>query len=945
LDVKNDRVYIWLKKNYCLISETDIVSVTVFLSQVSDQNIEDFKDIPVLLADGRRMSLSEVRSLPGIQALVTPESLDPETGWQNIFLKKEDKEHFAVLSDEYIQDDLKNTNSIFKLIKPEAYPKFRSIKIKPYGENDNYGFNISSRLDSREIELVEKARSMSAEKRRNEIVCYSFATPTIFNEQINGRLSKALTKWLKNNHRFSNRDYYLFEIGLKMKVEYPYRGKNSLYSSSGTLYFLIESPWLFTSKGFVRPNRSFLPLPPIKEVLGDSVPYVEDDLSDNIIKLLGIHDEVTAVELISVLKQHAKNEETAKEFTERVYRYLNSLDLSKGIIDCFRQNKLIFVQKDEGSCWLSTKDVIWKDRKDILGNDFNFLEKIYPKLKDFFVETLGIKEDVDTEIFARRWLNLQNESDRNPEEIESILTNIYREIRPIYEMNKEDRPGWWQEFIDNAKIWTQAKVFESRFLVYIPDDGDLKKIFDGNDHMYAWRPEKDSFSDWESLYRAFDIKYLSDSVSISLSENLEYDIKSQNDFLTIPAKILILAWIRQIRPADYKRLLHEHVIETFLKTNEGTGSTWKVIYHLGDKQVQKERDVVWYKDNNILLITKGGNGRKKNKVALTLARDLMPNRKYKDLADWIELVLSETDWEWRIKQKGWHVPDEVKKWTVTQDDEFSEDIPLLESDDSTVSGSSKGNETSIRDDKIGDETDKNQQGAKQKSSSAPKKIEGKPPDKSKHSLTTDPVESEQNANVFNYEEEFIGVFNRSGKVAIVEIEESDSGIVSDPERRRDKESEGHQDRIENEPEPQKRRKKTERTILEGPDEQVRMTLGEWYRGKCQICGDSFPERDGQPFFIANYMVPRKFARQVDTYANALCMCAEHFAKWQHGAVEADDIVDQIRSMKTKAEGGAENLQVRIKLCGDECVIKFNEKHLIALQELLNADYTDDLLDL
>ncbi|RKZ06926.1 hypothetical protein DRQ25_12790, partial [Candidatus Fermentibacteria bacterium] len=153
------------------------------------------------------------------------------------------------------------------------------------------------------------------------------------------------------------------------------------------------------------------------------------------------------------------------------------------------------------------------------------------------------------------------------------------------------------------------------------------------------------------------------------------------------------------------------------------------------------------------------------------------------------------------------------------------------------------------------------------------------------------------------------------------------------------------DRIENEPEPQKRRKKTERTILEGPDEQVRMTLGEWYRGKCQICGDSFPERDGQPFFIANYMVPRKFARQVDTYANALCMCAEHFAKWQHGAVEADDIVDQIRSMKTKAEGGAENLQVRIKLCGDECVIKFNEKHLIALQELLNADYTDDLLDL
>jgi len=136
----------------------------------------------------------------------------------------------------------------------------------------------------------------------------------------------------------------------------------------------------------------------------------------------------------------------------------------------------------------------------------------------------------------------------------------------------------------------------------------------------------------------------------------------------------------------------------------------------------------------------------------------------------------------------------------------------------------------------------------------------------------------------------------------------------------------------------------ERTILEGSDPQVRQTLKEWYGGKCQICNKTFPERNGRPFFIANYIVERKLARQVDAYANALCLCAEHFAKWQHGAVEADDIVDQINSLPLASEGREGTLQVRIRLCGEECSIKFNEKHVIALQEILNISGSDDLTD-
>ena len=114
-----------------------------------------------------------------------------------------------------------------------------------------------------------------------------------------------------------------------------------------------------------------------------------------------------------------------------------------------------------------------------------------------------------------------------------------------------------------------------------------------------------------------------------------------------------------------------------------------------------------------------------------------------------------------------------------------------------------------------------------------------------------------------------------------------------------------------------------------------------YGGECQICGKTFPERDGKPFFIANYIVPRKFARSVDTPGNALCLCADHFAKWQHGAIEAEDILEQIRDFKTESEDGDGKSTLNIMLCGKECKIDFKEKHLHDLQELLMASTGDN----
>lgn len=191
----------------------------------------------------------------------------------------------------------------------------------------------------------------------------------------------------------------------------------------------------------------------------------------------------------------------------------------------------------------------------------------------------------------------------------------------------------------------------------------------------------------------------------------------------------------------------------------------------------------------------------------------------------------------------------------------------------------------------------------------------------------------------NYTTEIEKSFNKSGKTE-VKTQIIDDGKVKNPERRREKTAEEHRDRLNRAPSADDRRKETYRTILEGPDPQVREYLSQMYGGKCQICDDTFPERDGKSFFVASYIVERQKPEGVDTSANALCLCADHFAKFKHGAIEAEDIPTQIKNFQTESEGGDCKPILEIKLCGDKCEIRFKEKHLLDLQELIKVSNDD-----
>lgn len=84
------------------------------------------------------------------------------------------------------------------------------------------------------------------------------------------------------------------------------------------------------------------------------------------------------------------------------------------------------------------------------------------------------------------------------------------------------------------------------------------------------------------------------------------------------------------------------------------------------------------------------------------------------------------------------------------------------------------------------------------------------------------------------------------------------------------------------------------------------------------------------------MIPHSEAAWTDDPGSVICLCALCSAKFQHGAVECQDIAQQIHSQKTAEEGGKVQPSINVKLIGKPVVIKFSERHLIEVQELLGV---------
>ena len=170
-----------------------------------------------------------------------------------------------------------------------------------------------------------------------------------------------------------------------------------------------------------------------------------------------------------------------------------------------------------------------------------------------------------------------------------------------------------------------------------------------------------------------------------------------------------------------------------------------------------------------------------------------------------------------------------------------------------------------------------------------------------------------------------------------EDEDNDSfrrhGQVGAPTMRRGRTAAAIKDAQAAEPAPHERFHFLPRKVWDDKNPDVRQFLLEQYAGRCQICTATFPKRDGNPYFEILYLISHTSAAWIDRPGDVLCLCPTCTSKFLHGDVHADDVLDQIRSWRTRTEGGAAPV-LHLTLCEEPTVINYTEKHLLDLQTML-----------
>jgi hypothetical protein len=611
--------------------------------------------------------------------------------------------------------------------------------------------------------------------------------------------------------------------------------------------------------------------------------------------------------------------------------------------------------------WHSAKDVIWSDRTDVLGDAFAYLERHYPKLKEFFVSTLDVKEDVDPECYARQWLSLQSATQPDVERTEGMLGIIYRELLGVLRKSapgSADKPNgsggevsWLDEFARKARIWCQHKEFCEPTECYVPDDWELRRLFQGAGIPFVWRGgDKASFSDFEPLYRLLRVNYLSECVWARLLDTAGSHALEEPVFLTHGAKGWILTCLKEKYPTEYDEFVKAGGHQALLATTEAESSELVLEFSLGTATREARYSAFW-DGNRRCLFHLGGDTRRAD-VAERLAKEVLSDRRYKDFAEAIEVGLGESaeDGKRRIRKRNWRVPAEIRgilgDVDVPEDDLPRPPSSTLDSA-STADGGDKELGEGVKADDIGEHPVHwpEQAGIKNRLGMA----SGEDRDEAGHTHSLGPGASRTGTTDVvprvDYMEHFRKAFHRPSTESVIGLETVSPGEVRDPARRREATRRDILGGIGAEPRAEERFRFVSVRRWEPKNEATRVKLEEWYGGRCQICGVTFVKRDGTQYFEGLYIVSRTQADWIDRPGNVLCLCANCCAKFQHGSVEsARDVAEQVRSLRTRAEGGSGECGIEVVLCGEAVQVRYQERHFIDLQELLKIVEGSDSAD-
>jgi hypothetical protein len=506
---------------------------------------------------------------------LVPRTFNKGSGWQVIFDDEECSE-CNILCTEY-QDyfsDLPHYQEFLKeIFKATEFPTLKLVKIE-------------ERLDERKEfqpyfkilqDFLLKKYEPHGVVKENSFSINTYLIPSFLHRTENDCFDlnqvNAFIRWLENYikkgvdpiegcceiilHRYNQRTIRLINFRETDVVNF-------------FVWQLKNIAWVRSTHGLKRPIEIFKPTSTITNLFQSYLPYLEENISDELCGHLGIQTEITTASLVSFLNAISNKDDVNFKTVIKIYQFLESTASEKELDKIFNDYELIYLPNSKRRWYSAQGGVVWEDASKALGDLLGWLSPAYEgkKLKSFFIDKLGIPEKASEKSFIEAWGRLQKNVFSDVE-IEAALTQIYPPIIDCI-TREEDYELWelWNEFVKTAKIWTNSKEFIEPALVLFDDDYDLTKIFQDKNIFFAWKPESESLGHLNKLYRELGVSAISDVVKIHPYQIKDKVKDSSSKFLTDSAKYLIAGLFYNADKARFIEFVDSEKLASLMFTSE-----------------------------------------------------------------------------------------------------------------------------------------------------------------------------------------------------------------------------------------------------------------------------------------------------------------------------------------------------------------------------------------
>lgn len=282
---------------------------------------------------------------------------------------------------------------------------------------------------------------------------------------------------------------------------------------------------LLGKKGSVPLSEAYFPTEELRTLLGDGLPYVDANLSVQMLEDCRVTHRLDASTLVKRLKQLKRDEAGTTKQVQTIYRVLDDRfwkTANTFIRDTFESEGLIQL-KGPHKGWFRPSEVSWRSNGPFLDSLYPPLFPLYRELQGFLLDRLGVRRELPVAKMVEALPRLADLEDTGTRQSEALV--IYRKanqaLGPRFGRDV-DLPDWVETLqSEDAFVNQRGELVSNDERLFANDRPELAELFGDEDDLSFLAISPSEVPRLSRLLDAVQVPRLSDSVSVEVEDTGE----------------------------------------------------------------------------------------------------------------------------------------------------------------------------------------------------------------------------------------------------------------------------------------------------------------------------------------------------------------------------------------------------------------------------------------